>query len=75
MVESAKADLEIEQVRFELSSKRLSLIRLRVELGKTEVSSLTVGEIDHDIQRIETYRREEQRAYLMAQSALSGDNL
>jgi outer membrane protein TolC len=74
MLEGAKADLEIEQERLNLSTKRLALSQLRVDLGRAEASSLTLGEIDHNIQITETSRRREQYAYLTAQSSLAGDN-
>jgi outer membrane protein TolC len=73
VLESAKADLELELERLELSTKRLALSRLRAELGRAEPSALTLSELDHSLQQLETRRREEQLAYLIAQRQLAGD--
>ena len=64
-------DTKLEQERLELSAKRLDLSRLRSELGRAEASALALSDLDHQLQQIETRRREEQLAYLTAQ--LAGD--
>jgi len=75
MLANAESELIMERQRLEIATRRLKLERLRMEVGRTDTSTLEQVETDYKIQQAEVLRREQVISYLRARSALSGDML
>ena len=73
LLSNAQAELSFERQRLIVTTKRLELERLRLEVGRSESGAIAQAETDHRIQRLEVLRREQTLNYLRARRALSGD--
>lgn len=73
LLSNAQAEIFFERQRLIVTTKRLELERLRLEMGRSESGAIAQADTDYRIQRLEVLRREQTLNYLKARRALYGD--